>query len=216
MCVHIRMGVYMCVFSGSCSSLYNDTVHNSKIKKALETDRSSLSNLQLLKSSPFYYLSTPSFQEPRLKSSFLLYHTSLLLAYHAGTTWVQTTRLPVSLQITIISCVDYFNSLITGLLALIFASLQTFLNEAAKMTLLKQMIPSKPSNIIPFQWQGKTTILKTAYRALMMWPFLPLWYHIFLCPQSMLFTSFQHTGLLIVPGTSQAGLLYLQFLFPND
>lgn len=38
MCVHIRVGVYMCVFSGSCSSLYNDTVHNSKIKKALETD----------------------------------------------------------------------------------------------------------------------------------------------------------------------------------
>lgn len=39
MCTHLCVNVYMCVFSGSFSSLYSDTVHNSKIKRVLETDR---------------------------------------------------------------------------------------------------------------------------------------------------------------------------------
>lgn len=72
-------------------------------------------------SSLFQYVSTPSSQRPGLKS-LLSYHTSSLSAHHTATTLVQT-RLPVSLQITITSCIDYHNSLLTGLLVFIFVSL---------------------------------------------------------------------------------------------
>lgn len=73
-------------------------------------------------------MSTPVFQGPQLKSFILRHHALKLSASCTATTWAWTTRLPVSLQTTIISRMDYCNNLM-DLLALPYLCLFTIFSQ---------------------------------------------------------------------------------------
>ena len=166
---------------------------------------SSLSNIVLLKSSPFQRMSTPFFQGPQLTSFILWYHACNLSASCTATIWGWTPRLPVLLQTTIISLMDYCNNL-TDLLALPYVCLFTIFSQCS-IPLLKNNNNNKWSHQYPIianiSVTGKPKSLARPARPLMIWSPRLLWSHILLCPKSALFTPSWHMGLFIAPGTCQ-------------